>query len=186
MIGTREGPAPLSPTLLVRHGETAYEDAERHGRAYDGSRRDLAPLTARGAEQIAALVPRLRKAGPELVVASPYTRTLHSAAILSRLLDCELRVDIELHDWLPAPGRMSTMDSAAVQRAAEAFQTLARGDDIGRVTAETPNEVRDRIHAALLRHRRAGTIVVVTHETLISAALGGADVPIASVHELPS
>ena len=174
---------PARPrTLLVRHGETAYTAIARHERAYDGSRRDLAPLTPRGVAQIVAVASRLRFAPPQLIVTSPYARALHSAAILSRALDVELAVDIDLHDWLPAPGRMSGLDQSAVDRAVEEFAGRARGDHRGPVTAETAEEVRSRVSAVLARHSRPGTLLVMTHDTLIREATGAPSAPVASIH----
>ena len=85
--------------LFVRHGHPDYSEPKALG--YPGFGNDLAPLDVLGRTQAeqAAQDPRLRQG--QLIVASPFTRALQTAAILSRRLDLDLRVEVGLHEWLP-------------------------------------------------------------------------------------
>ncbi|MBI3972625.1 MAG: histidine phosphatase family protein [Chloroflexi bacterium] len=70
---------------LLRHGETDWQLAGE--RRLIGAANDLVPLTHRGIEQIESAAVTLRQSAPQLILTSPMTRALQSAAILSRALD---------------------------------------------------------------------------------------------------
>ncbi len=86
--------------ILVRHAEADRQALAAHGPVYAGARFDFVPLADRGVQQAQALSSQLRAMGVRLVLCSPYTRALHTAAIMARELGCPLEVDLRLHDWL--------------------------------------------------------------------------------------
>ena len=83
---------------FVRHGQTDY--SERNAKIYQGFGVNLAPLTEEGVRQIeeTARDPRLK--GADLILSSPYTRALQTAAILSKALMAPIAVETGLHEWL--------------------------------------------------------------------------------------
>ncbi len=84
---------------LVRHAETNWQLVnDRH---LVGAANDLAPLTDDGVRQVEALVNRLRGLAPGLLLSSPMTRALQTAALLSRALDVPLHVEFDLSEWVP-------------------------------------------------------------------------------------
>src|SRR4051794_3116079 len=101
--------APMGTVYLVRHGETDW--ALVNGRRLIGAANDLAPLTSEGTSQILAAAERLRDERVGLLLASPMTRALQSAALLSRVLDVPLQVEFDLHECprlvLPRPPLIS-------------------------------------------------------------------------------
>lgn len=85
--------------FMIRHGEPDYMLGDERG--FIGHGHDLAPLTAAGIEQVenAAMDGRLNDA--EIIVASPYTRALQTAAIISRVTGIKLVVEVDLREWQP-------------------------------------------------------------------------------------
>lgn len=85
--------------IIIRHGE--IDRTPCYDRNFIGQGIELAPLTKLGCKQAeeAATDPRLR--GSQLIVSSPYTRCMQTAAIISRAIDVPLVVEIDLHEWLP-------------------------------------------------------------------------------------
>ena len=83
---------------LVRHGKTDY--SERNTKIYQGFGVNLSKLSEKGVRQVkeTALDDRLK--GTDLILSSPYTRALQTAAILSKELGAELVVETDLHEWL--------------------------------------------------------------------------------------
>ena len=83
---------------MVRHGQPDWGWAETM--RFFGPCSAYMPLTSLGVEQIehTACDPLLR--GAALILASPYTRTMQSAQILSRRLDLPVTVEWDLHEWL--------------------------------------------------------------------------------------
>ena len=89
----------MTQFLFVRHGETCYKEVDERG--FVGQGRSLAKLTELGINQIKEIVKDDRLRNVDLIISSPYTRALQSAAILSKDLNIELDVEIDLHEWVP-------------------------------------------------------------------------------------
>jgi broad specificity phosphatase PhoE len=89
--------------LLMRHSEPTYAEVDERG--YTGFGCDLAKLTERGIKLAEATAEKISAgdygAGIELIVSSPYTRALQTAAIVSRVTGLKIEVETDLHEWIP-------------------------------------------------------------------------------------
>ncbi|MBQ2954221.1 MAG: histidine phosphatase family protein [Clostridia bacterium] len=85
--------------IFIRHGEP--DKAPVDARGFIGQGRDLAPLTDLGRQQAAQAAADPRLKGCQLIVASPYTRALQTAAIISRKTGLDIRVETDLHEFVP-------------------------------------------------------------------------------------
>ena len=92
----------MTTFYLIRHGESRLDLAA--GENIKGAERGWAahiiPLTEKGISQIENASKSLSTEGPQIVISSPMSRALQSAAILSRILDLPLRVEFDLHEWI--------------------------------------------------------------------------------------
>jgi len=84
---------------LIRHGETDWSINEKH--LLKGEYRDLPPLTSTGIQQVKDLSNDVRLKEAELILSSPYTRALQTAAILSKNLNLDISVELNLREWQP-------------------------------------------------------------------------------------
>jgi len=84
---------------FIRHGEPTYKPVD--DRKFIGQGRDLAPLTEKGIDGVKETAKDNRLKNCEIIVSSPYTRALQTAAILSKELNIDIEVDIDLHEWIP-------------------------------------------------------------------------------------
>ena len=66
---------------LVRHGEADYSQLMENG--FFGFGRDFAPLSKTGIEQVEKTAKDQRLKSAQIIVTSPYTRALQTAAIIS-------------------------------------------------------------------------------------------------------
>ena len=83
---------------FIRHGEM---DASMAGKKfYKGFAYNMMTLSEKGIEQIHETAKDSRLRCAERIITSPYGRALHSAAILSKDLNIEMRVETDLHEWL--------------------------------------------------------------------------------------
>ena len=62
---------------LIRHGSTDY--SQRNTKIYQGFGVNLAPLSAKGAEEIRQTAKDSRLAGTSLILSSPYTCLLYTS-----------------------------------------------------------------------------------------------------------
>jgi len=157
---------------LVRHGETDWDLVNE--RRLIAAANDFAPLTSEGQRQILAVAEALRGLNVRLLLASPMTRALQSAALLSHALDAPLRVEFDLHEWVP--DLTYTWDSA--ERVAALYEELVRAG--GEWPREGPHPVWEPLSAVRWRAERAldryadedGTLVAVTHAVVIASLTG--------------
>lgn len=85
--------------VFIRHGEPDKVCVDERG--FIGQGRDIAPLTERGIKQAeeASNNPLLK--GGEIILSSPYTRALQTAAIISRNTGIAIELEIDLHEFIP-------------------------------------------------------------------------------------
>ena len=82
---------------LIRHGEPDYGNMLEKG--FYGFGRSFAPLSETGVKQAEKTAKDKRLKTAELIVSSPYTRALQTAAIISRETGLKINVEIDLHEW---------------------------------------------------------------------------------------
>ena len=161
---------------LVRHGQPDWQWAEE--RRFYGPASTYIPLTAEGVEQIeaAARDPRLREAS--LILASPYTRTMQSAQILSRRLDLPVTVEWDLHEWLydrDMKGDLPTPEERfGMEDMTRCFFHYMEYEELaGEDNCETRGMIAQRVLACLRPYEgRAEKIIVVCHEGVIRSLTG--------------
>lgn len=76
---------------LVRHGEPDYEAIANIG--FYGFGRSFAPLSERGIKQVEIAANNNRLLTADIIVSSPYTRALQTAAIISRKINKEIIIE---------------------------------------------------------------------------------------------
>jgi broad specificity phosphatase PhoE len=160
---------------LVRHGEPDYEPVDSRG--WPGMAADTAPLSAAGMKQAEDLADLLSGIGATYLVSSPFTRAMHSAAIIGHRLALGVRVDYDLRDWLP--NSSGWWRGAADVRAAQAeFEEFDGEWPDGILRPWEPlSQVRERARAVLARHtaRTNGPVLAITHAMVIRALTGERD-----------
>lgn len=170
----------MSQFYLVRHGEPDWPWAIEQ--RFFGPGATYIALTEAGVAQLeaAALSPVLQHA--DYILASPYTRTMQSAQILSRRLDLTVKVDWRLHEWLYDIGMRGDLPTEGERYGMEdmtrCFQhyVVERGEPLPGCTCETIEMIRTRALAALSAHRDAGKVIVACHEGVIRSLTGASKV----------
>lgn len=155
---------------LIRHGEADYQMAE--DRSLRGGARDWVPLTPRGLSQAEEAAERLRGQAVALVLSSPMTRAVHTAAILSRRLNADLVVEFDLHEWLPDLTFTYDRSSVAIERGREAEAMGGEWPQGETRLWEPHSRVRERVLAVLRRYAGRGNVLVVCHGTVIASLTG--------------
>ncbi len=85
--------------VFIRHGEPDKTLVDKRG--FIGQGRDMAPLTELGIKQAeeVSLNPLLK--GCQIIVSSPYTRALQTAAIISKNTGLDIKVEVDIHEFIP-------------------------------------------------------------------------------------
>lgn len=167
---------------LVEHGEPDYSEAEKAG--YMGHGLDLAKLTQRGRQEAerAAEDPRLKNA--ELIIASPYTRALQTAAILSQRLNKPLQVETFLHEWMPDVTFQYRSGSHIPEIVEEMRQRGGEWDESCRYHWESISQVGERVFSSLKKYLAYSAVIVAAHGVVIQRFVKTREVPHGSVWEV--
>jgi broad specificity phosphatase PhoE len=172
----------MTRLVFVRHGEPDYSYVV--SRRFVGHGHDLAPLTGRGIDQAKATAADKRLNGASLIVSSPYTRALETAAILSRYKNLDIQIQVDLHEWLPDLSfRYSTEEESF--KAHKALKA-AKGHCPPDYTPpfESLESVFERAKKCLASYLGYDKIIVVSHAKVIRQFVKTPDIPYCGIREL--
>lgn len=162
--------------VFIRHGESDYLPCEERG--FVGHGRDLAPLSSLGTQQAERISKNTDFCDCEVIVSSPYTRALQTAAIISRNTGIKIEVDVDLHEWCPD----KTYQYKRLEQLDELHKDFVRckgeysnGD---KRNWETINEIIDRVIPVLDKYLERGfnKIIIVTHGGIIRRFIGESNI----------
>ncbi|MDT8718424.1 histidine phosphatase family protein [Clostridium sp. 19966] len=157
----------MAQFYLVRHGQPDYSPCDERG--YIGHGRDLAPLSKEGIAQAykAALDSRLKSA--DIIVSSPYTRALQTAAIISQKTNIDITVEMDLHEWMPD----LTFQYGAFEEFLELYRDFNHHKGIYPNGEERKwedlNSLRNRVKKAADKYAHYNKVIMVCHGMVINA-----------------
>ena len=156
---------------FIRHGQADFTEANT--KIYQGQGYNMLTLSPLGRKQIEAAARDHRLKDAELILSSPFGRTLHSAAILSKKLGLDICVETGLHEWL-ADGE--TYEFLPQDEADRRYQELSanRGihPDGEKCAWESAEQMRCRVMDALEKYKRFHCVIVCCHGTVMEYVLG--------------
>lgn len=161
--------------IFIRHGEPDYSYVTEKG--FIGHGIDMAQLTEKGKDQAVAVAGDKRLEGAELILSSPYTRALQTAAIISRFRDTELRVETDLHEWLPDLSHGYTRLESKVKIFKLFAENKGKCPEDSPVRYEEYQSMFDRVNACLQKYLSYKKIAVVAHALVISSFCYPAEIP---------
>lgn len=154
---------------LIRHGEPDWKINDQYG--FKGHGRDLPPLTETGVQQALKVAEDERLKNAELIIASPYTRAMQTAAILSRKLDLDLQVEVDLREWQPD----LTFEYDSMAKTFHLYAEYQRCNGVyppGETKLwETREALKKRIDAVLEKYLDYSHVIVVAHSEIIQTQI---------------
>ncbi len=156
---------------FIRHGQMDTSMAGK--KFYKGFAYNMMPLSEKGARQIHEAAKDGRLQDAELIITSPYGRAMHSAAILSKDLHIEMKVETDLHEWL-ADG--VSYEFLPDKLAADSYKSLTehhgRHPKGAQCRWESVGQMKKRVMAVLDRYKGYRAVIAVSHGTLMQYVLG--------------
>lgn len=151
----------MTKMILIRHGEPDYSGVTEKN--FKGHGMDLAQLTPAGIQQAKAVAKDERLKGASIIVSSPYTRALQTAAIISKETSLDISIELDIHEWLPDL-TYNYADDEEVKKAAREC-TLCKGEYAHEDSRnwEKLSTVAVRSFKALEKYLHYDKIIVVTH-----------------------
>lgn len=153
--------------ILIRHGEPRYDEVQNRG--FIGMGYELGKLTEKGVKQAETRAKDELLKGAEIILSSPYTRALHTAAIISRITQIPLNVENDLHEWMPDTTFKLDFDIP------QSFEEYVKNKGIAfpdrKYPWETYEELQKRVKNVLFQYRDYQKVIVVCHGVVMSAMI---------------
>jgi broad specificity phosphatase PhoE len=167
--------------VLIRHGEN--DTFICHERNYIGLGLELSPLTELGCKQAEQAALDARLIGAQLIVSSPYTRCMQTAAIISRITNTPLTVEMDLHEWV---ADISFSEKPTERKKLIEDFTAHKGKWPEGETRrwETLDMVSERVIHALNKYQNYEKIIAVIHGIVIQRLGAYAKVPNCFIDEI--
>lgn len=160
--------------VFVRHGVPDFTLADE--RKMTQLEKDYAPLCR---EHLPALQEKLNHAvfdDADIIISSPYTRTLQTAEILNRHRGLPLFIEHDLREWrADKDGGYITLNERD-RRWHEYRELLKAGIPMTDTRYEHVDELKARAELVLDRYRQYRKVVVVSHFNVFEALQGFQDV----------
>lgn len=172
----------MTKLILIRHGEPDYSFVTE--RKFKGHGIDLAQLTERGKELARNAAKDERLNGASLIVSSPYTRALQTAAIISKERKLDIEIEVDIHEWLPDLSFNFISDD--VVKAASKECTLCKGEyeESDKRNWEKLSTVAARAFKGLEKYLCYEKIIVVTHGVVMRQFMYQEDIPYCGILEV--
>lgn len=148
----------------MRHGERDYEPC--HERGFIGQGLELAPLTDNGEKQAEDAAKNPLIDGCSIILSSPYTRCMQTAAIVSRIRNIPLKVEIDLLEWIPDLTFQNKAGEAKIY-GKEFSEYQGKYPDGETCRWETVEMMEKRLTCVLNKYMDHDKILIVTHGMLM-------------------
>jgi len=176
----------MTTFLLMRHAQPDFSALERLNSA--GWPVDIAPLATSGEQQVIGQMSKIIEFNPEVIVASPLTRALHTAALVLAKIDVPFKVEFDLYDWLPdIQYKRLTMDELRARQ--NEYNSLKGEWPAGETRPwETVSGMRRRVTDVLRKYEAYSRVLAVFHQEPIRVVSGAGEVGLAALvrFELPA
>lgn len=156
---------------FVRHGSPDY--AEKNTKIYRGFGVNFAPLSQEGIRQIKETAKDRRLKGADLILSSPYTRALQTAAILSKELHVDISVETDLYEWLANKDFVYEEDEAAEKSYLDYVANGGKYPQGEEKIWESAEMMKARVNSILEKYCHYSKVIVVCHGMLIQAVTEG-------------
>ncbi len=156
---------------LIRHGKADY--SERNEKIYQGFGVNLAPLSAEGIEEIKNASKDKRLCVASIILSSPYTRAVQTAAILSKELQVDMVVETNLHEWMANKNYVYEDDETAGKN----YREFVENNGVYPVGKELDWEdmvsIRKRVLPVLDQYKHYPKVIVACHGMLMQSLCSG-------------
>lgn len=146
---------------LIRHGKPDYSPVDIRG--FAGFGRDLAPLSKEGIKQVEETAKDERLRDAQIILSSPYTRALQTAAIISREIGIRVTVEVDLHEWIPDETYQYQSSEQSAELAQEFTKYCGVYPEGRKMRWETLKNMRCRMRNVVERYVDYEKVVIVGH-----------------------
>lgn len=160
----------MTKFIFVRHGEPDYSATSDWINTPLGIH--FSGLSDAGRAQIKSSCKELKKYDVDLIVSSPYTRTMQGASIMARELNADVVVEHDLHEWQSDLSYSITDKNVLLQLCQEHDRLNGIYPDGETRGWESTEMVRARVLKCLEKYKVYKCVVVSGHAMMMQAVFG--------------
>jgi len=160
----------MTTFLFVRHGEPDYDSVGEWKNILFG--KEFAGLTELGKKQIEESAAKLLDKQVDIIISSPYTRTMQGAAIMARKLKVNVNVEKDLHEWESDLTHTITDNDELLALCKEHDRCNGIYPDGELKKWESTDLVKKRVIECLSKYVKYKCVVVSGHAMMMQAVLG--------------
>lgn len=161
----------MAAFYFIRHGQMDVSMAGK--KFYKGFAYNMMTLSEKGIGQIHETAKDSRLQNAKLIITSPFGRALHSAAILSKDLNIDVRVETDLHEWLADGVSYEFLSDEIAEESYRGFTENHGYHPEGTPCLwESAGQMRKRVMSVLDRYKGYSAVIVVCHGMLMQYVLG--------------
>ena len=168
--------------VFMRHSEPDYSYVQAKG--YIGHGNDLGQLTENGILIAEKASHDSRLDDSDIIVSSPYTRALQTAAIISKNRQLNIKIELGIHEWIPD----LTFGFCGKEFADKAYDMYAKNKGLcpedSEIQYESADDLFNRAKNALLKYMDYNKIIVVSHGMLMHRFIPVPFIPFCGIHEI--
>lgn len=160
----------MTKFIFVRHAEPDYsvfENAE-----FSGVNGELAPLTEKGINQAKELSKNQVMKDAEILICSPYARTMHTANILSLKLGLPVIPEFGLREWIPNLVCSCNSRQKVIENYKKAVNDFTNCEIASDSEYEPLTQTRKRVLDVLEKYLHYSKVIVVTHSGVLYSLFG--------------
>lgn len=151
---------------MIRHGKADYSYGDNHN--FIGHGHDLAKLDEEYIKDVIKTSKDKRLKEASLIVSSPYTRALQTAAIISRETGLDIKIEHDLREWEPdTTYQYKAKEMKELYREYNINNGIAPSDK--QVKWETKQHLRDRVQTVIDKYKDYKCIIFVFHQMAIQS-----------------
>lgn len=154
----------MTKFVLIRHASPDYKKIIGMGfnKYYATS---FAPLSGKGKEEATLLASNETLNNSDLIITSPFTRTIETANIISSINNLDVIIEPNLHEWLPDINLKYISDLEYTKRLKQAKLNING-------PFETFKDIEKRSFNVLKKYLEYNKIIVVCHKVVIYSLTG--------------
>ncbi|KIR02321.1 hypothetical protein P261_01136 [Lachnospiraceae bacterium TWA4] len=170
--------------VFIRHGEPDFTDCDTAG--FIGLGRDMAGLSKKGRNQAKEVAKSSLLNGVEIILSSPYTRTMETASLVSLKTGVEVKTEFGLHEIIPDKTFQNKGHEDTIRQQTEFKNYRGIYPDHKVCTWETMQECIDRVKAVLDSYIDLGyeKIAVVAHGGVLRRFVGKGAIGYCCIYEV--
>lgn len=156
--------------VFIRHGEPDKSLVDKKG--FRGQGRDMAPLSEKGKRQAREVSSSTLLDKSQIIISSPYTRALQTAAIISKNTGLEIHVEVDLHEFIPDKS-FQLLGEDENRKLHKDFIKCKGEYPLGETRKwETISEIKSRVKPVLDKYLHYDKVIVVAHGGVIRRFVG--------------